>query len=147
MTKRLSFITYTVLALLLYSSSSNTAELIHSIDDAYYSITQTSPPQLQVVARGHVASGGWGFPQLVPYVRQKPPAHGVLEFDFVASAPGADRMVIEQVMPIGANNLLHDYYPAIKAIKINAKTNSKTIKVMPPSVDDHSWPPRRKDTR
>jgi|GEM_PF-1081624 len=131
MTRIHSFIKYAAFTLFLYSSSGNAAELIHSIDDAYYTITQTNPPQLQVVARGHVTSGGWGFPQLVPYVRQKPPAQGVLEFDFVAKPPGTSRMVLQMVTPIGANNMLHDYYPAIKAIKINAKTNSKTIEIAP----------------
>jgi len=132
MTRKYLFVIYTVLTLLLYTSPGNTAELVHSVDNAYYSITQTSPPQLQVVAQGHVASGGWGFPQLIPYVNQKPPAHGILEFDFVARPPGANRLVIEATTPISANNLLHDYYPAIKGIKINARTNSTTLKIIPP---------------
>ena len=134
MTRKYSFIKYAVLAFFLYSSSGNTAELINSIDDAYYSITGTNPPQLQVVARGHVTSGGWGFPRLVPYVRQSPPARGTLEFDFVATPPGPTRLELQAVHPIGANNLLHDYYPAIKVIKINAKTNSKVIEIVPPSA-------------
>ena len=142
MTKNYLFILYATLTLLFYASPGHTAELIHSVDDAYYSITGTNPPQLQVSVRGSVKSGGWGFPQLLPYLRQKPPAHGVLEFDFVARAPAADRLVTQAVMPISANNLLHDYYPAIKAIKINAKTNSITLKVIPPSARNN-WPGTR----
>jgi len=132
MTKKYLFILHIVLTLILYSMPGSAADLVDRVDDAYYSITNTNPPQLQVVANGRVTSGGWGFPQLVPYLRQKPPAHGVLEFDFVARAPSADRLVIKAVVPISANNLLHDYYPAIKGIKINARTNSRTIKIIPP---------------
>ena len=131
MTRKHLFIVYTVLTLLLYSSASNTAERIHSVDNVYYSITQTNPPQLHVIANGRTTSGAWSFPQLIPYLNQKPPAQGVLEFDFVARPPAANRLVIEAITPISANNLLHDYYPAIKSIKINASTNSITIKVMP----------------
>ena len=120
-------------AVLLYPMTSNAAELVHRVDDAYYRISDTYPPQLYVVAHGHVTSSGWGSPKLVPYLRQKPPVLGVLEFDFVARAAAEDSLVIKKMMPIGANNLLHDYYPAIKAIKINAKTNSMTLQVVPPS--------------
>jgi hypothetical protein len=123
-------------ALLLFSSTGQSAELIDQIDDAYYSITQTNPPQLHVVARGHVSSGGWSFPRLVPYLRQKPPAQGVLEYDFLANPPSTGRMVIQGTTPIGANNLLHDYYPTIRAIKINARNNSKILKVIPPTLAD-----------
>jgi hypothetical protein len=132
MKRKPHFILYIVLTLSLFSLTGNAADLVDRVDNAYYSITQTNPPQLQVVANGHVSSGGWGFPQLVTYRSQKPPANGVLEYDFVAKAPAADRLVIKAVMPIGANNLLHDYYPAIQAIKINARTNSITLKVTPP---------------
>lgn len=131
MTRKHLFIVYTVLTLLLYSSASNAAERVHSVDNVYYSITQTSPPQLQVVANGRTTSGAWSFPQLIPYVNQKPPAQGILEFDFVARPPAANRLVIEATTPISANNLLHDYYPAIKSIKINASTNSITINITP----------------
>ena len=124
----------TIFTLLVFAPMGMAAELIHSVDDAYYSITNTNPPQLQVVARGTVTSSGWGFPKLVPYLRQKPPAQGVLEYDFIASAPEPDRLVTKRPMPIGANNMLHDYYPTIQAIKINAKTNSKLIKIVPPSM-------------
>ena len=131
MTGKYPLVICATLALLLYSPLNIAAELVHSVDDAYYSIKQTNPPQLQVVANGRTKSGGWSFPQLIPYVNQKPPALGVLEFDFVARPPGENRLVIKALTPISANNLLHDYYPAIKSIKINASTNSKTIKITP----------------
>lgn len=131
-----SGITALMMCLLFYVPASLAAELIHSIDDAYYNITQTNPPQLHVVARGYVESSGWGFPQLVPYLKQKPPADGVLEYDFIARAPGPDRLVTRKLLPIGANNLLHDYYPSIKSIKINAKTNSKTLTIVPPAATE-----------
>lgn len=122
----------TLLTALFFAAPAIAADLVPVIDDAYYSITNTNPPQIQVVAKGRVPSGGWGFPALVTYRNQKPPAQGVLEYDFIARAPAADRLVIQQEMPIGANNMLHDYYPAIKAIKVNGGTNSITIKVIPP---------------
>ena len=136
MTRKTIHIISTVVTLLAYSLTGTAAELVHSVDDAYYSITNTNPPQLQVVARGTVTSSGWGFPKLVPYLRQKPPAQGVLEYDFIANAPAPDRLVTKRPMPIGANNMLHDYYPSIQAIKINARTNSKLIKIVPPTVSD-----------
>jgi len=136
MTRKIVFIVGTICTLLGYSLTSMAAELIHSVDDAYYSITNTNPPQLQVVARGTVTSSGWRFPKLVPYLRQKPPAQGVLEYDFIAAAPAPDRLVTKRHMPIGANNMLHDYYPTIQAIKINARSNSKVIKIVPPSTSD-----------
>ena len=136
MTRKQPLLLSALSAMLLFSSTGLTAELIDRVDDAYYSITQTNPPQLHVVARGHVSSGGWGFPKLVPYLRQRPPAQGVLEYDFIATPPSSGRMVIKGTTPIGANNLLHDYYPTIKAIKINARTNSKTLKVIPPTLAD-----------
>lgn len=126
--------TSSLFAVLLCPMIGNASDLVHSINDAYYRISDTHPPQLYVVAHGHVTSSGWGSPKLVPYLRQKPPAQGVLEFDFVSRPPAKDSLVIKQMMPIAANNLLHDYYPAIKAIKIYAKTNSMTLQVVPPSA-------------
>ncbi|HEY5733233.1 MAG TPA: hypothetical protein VIU36_00570 [Gammaproteobacteria bacterium] len=136
MTRKQPLILSAMLALFFNFPSVQAAELIDRIDDAYYSITQTNPPQLHVVARGYVSSGGWGFPKLVPYLRQQPPAQGVLEFDFIATPPSSGRMVIKGNTPIGANNLLHDYYPSIQAIKINSRTNSRLIKVIPPTIAD-----------
>lgn len=121
-------------ALILITGSSmiHAAELIQSVEDADYRITDTNPPQLHVTATGTVTTGGWGFPQLKVYAQQKPPVQGVLEYDFMAEAPEDYQVVIQQEMPIHANNLYHDYYPGITAIKINTKTNSKLIEIEAP---------------
>lgn len=124
-----------LLLFLIVIAPVNAEQLVERVDKVHYRITKTVPPQLHVVAQGMVPTGGWGFPRLVPRPYWRLPANGILEYDFYAREPASDRMVIQIESPIGASNPYQDYYPDIKGIKVNGKSNSQTMMITPPDPD------------
>jgi hypothetical protein len=63
---------------------------VYSVEDVHIEalmVIGASPPAIAVSARGVVNSTGWTNPQLAPWIYIDTPKDGILDLDFIATAP------------------------------------------------------------
>jgi hypothetical protein len=63
---------------------------IYSVEDLRVEsliVIPENPPAISVSASGWVPTSGWTHPELAPWMYISPPSDGVLDLDFVATAP------------------------------------------------------------
>ena len=63
---------------------------VYSVEEVHVEslmVIPENPPAISVSARGWVATSGWSHPELAPWMYIVPPADGILDLDFVATAP------------------------------------------------------------
>lgn len=101
-------------------------------------LLKKNPPDLFIGATGQVNSSGWTEPQLSAWMYIKPPADGILDFDFIAKKPSG--VVLWALCPISADTTLPDidllnYWGKgipLKGVRIHAASNSKESKFAKP---------------
>lgn len=103
---------------------------IYSVQTGCFHINKSNPPQLVVNAAGQVNSSGWSNGKLLPWVYVVPPADGIQDFDFVATAPSG--IVLWVISPIGGEGTI-ELENWMKGVRIHTSSNS--IEVM---LDDKS---------
>lgn len=105
---------------------------VYSIDSVLAGLDQVSAPVLVVYVRGHVTSGGWSHPQLLPWSYISPPVDGIYDFDLVATAPvDINLPALELIEAAGAfanpPEILH-------GIRIHASNNFKEALITGESI-------------
>lgn len=84
--------------------------------------------RLTIIAAGAVSTGGWSRARL----RLKPghkPETDTLEFQFVATPPAPDAMVIQALIPVSATLSINLPPYGVTQIKIDAETNSANAEI------------------
>ena len=74
---------------------------VRSIEDVRIealNVTDGSPPAVTVSALGKVNSTGWTHPRLGPWIYIDTPKDGILDLDFIATAPAG--IVLFVISPI-----------------------------------------------
>lgn len=108
----------------------NQKKKIYHIDSVDSIISKKNPPTLEISSVGKTATGGWDKKsgELVPYVYVNPPADGIYDFDFVATAPEPSEIVPQVLTPITANTYTWEKYPPdLKGVRVHGNSNSKEI--------------------
>lgn len=103
---------------------------IYSVQDAYFHINKTNPPQLVVSSSGQVNSSGWSGGKLVPWIYVTQPADGIQDFDFIATAP--DGIVLWVMSSISGSGTI-ELENWMKGVSIHGSNNN--VEVM---LDDDS---------
>ncbi len=98
----------------------NRHKLIYRVTDVQVRELRTSPPRLQITARGRTRTGGWSDPELRG---PRPRANGVYEFRFVAQPP--EGMSTQALTPIRATVTI-PRPPNYRGVRIISASNSKT---------------------
>lgn len=84
--------------------------------------------RLTIIAAGAVSTGGWSKARL----RLKPghrPEADTLEFQFVATPPAPDAMVIQALIPVSATLTTKLPPYGVTQIKVDAEADSATAKI------------------
>lgn len=79
---------------------------VMNVDSVCYGFEKKLPPNLVIDAQGEVPTSGWTSPRLSIYVYIQPPADGIQDFDFIATAPSG--IVLQVISPISAQTTLQD---------------------------------------
>lgn len=100
------------------------------VDQIDVSLIKTMPPQLLIVASGHVPTTGWSKPALSPWFYIRVPDDGVQDFDFVAEEPHGHAGDV--VLPITAETTIsrdpQNYWGPghpLRGVRIHARSNTK----------------------
>lgn len=105
-------------------------------------LTKSQPPGLIIHAVGSVSSSGWGNARLVPYVYIAPPADGIWDFDFIATAPNGIALTV--ISPISATETIYPKPSWCTGVRVhagsNAMTNGETM-LEPATVKTFNWVP------
>lgn len=88
-------------------------------------IIKTNPPALHVAADGLVETSQWSNPVLVPRTceAKTPPADGIQEFDFHATPPTSDAIVLPYETKISGSGTLPDLPEWVRGVRVIADTN------------------------
>jgi len=89
-------------------------------------LTKSSPPGIVIHATGRVPSSGWSNGRLSPYVYLHPPADGIWDFDFIATAPSGIALTV--MSPIDAVQAIHPSPAWCKGVRIHAGSNTMESK-------------------
>ncbi|MCG7497736.1 hypothetical protein MHO82_12765 [Vibrio sp. Of7-15] len=97
---------------------------IYSVDSVCFHINKSHPAQLIVHGVGKVNSSGWSGGKLIPWTYVDQPQDGILDFDFIATAPsGFVLLVISPIEGIGKIQL-EDW---ITGIRVHSSTNKVEV--------------------
>lgn len=99
---------------------------IYKVDSVAASI---QGKKLTIIAAGAVSTGGWSKARL----RLKPhkPEADTLEYEFVATPPAPDAMVVQALIPVSATLVTKLPPYGVTRVKINAETDSATANITP----------------
>ncbi|WP_425081295.1 Kazal-type serine protease inhibitor family protein [Ruegeria arenilitoris] len=100
---------------------------IPKVDSINYAVNKSNPPTLTIIALGTVSSAGWENGNLAPYHYTTPPADGIQDFDFFATAPTGDVLQVESEIEA---QITGPIAPWLKGVRVHAAENS--IEVMFP---------------
>lgn len=97
---------------------------VYSVQDVYFHINKSNPPQLIVHAIGMASTSGWSNGNLSPRQYVTPPADGIQDFDFVATPPTG--IVLQVLSPIAGDGeiQLEDW---MKGVRVHSKSNDMTV--------------------
>lgn len=93
-----------------------------SVDVVVFNQTKSLPPLLMVHARGTASTSGWTRGRLSPYVYIKPPADGIWDFDFIATAPTG--FALQVVTSIESELFVVNAPPWCRGVRVHASTNT-----------------------
>jgi hypothetical protein len=60
---------------------------VYSVDDVRVDGLDAIPPAISISVKGQVNSTGWTNPRLIPWTYAEAPKDGIIDFDFIATAP------------------------------------------------------------
>lgn len=118
-----------IIAAALVAATATTAvaapKLIYRVDTVTVSVDRN---QMVVTANGAVNSGGWSSPRLQRKAAHTPESNGE-EFEFLATPPATDAVVIQALLPVSATGRFPlPRYGAVQ-VKVVAESNSVTTPV------------------
>jgi hypothetical protein len=99
------------------------ASRIYSVEEVHVEalmVAPERPPAISVSARGLVPTSGWTHPELGPWMYIVPPADGILDLDFIATAPTG--IVLQVFSKIGVSSA----FPVpgwIVGVRVHSTTN------------------------
>lgn len=107
---------------------------VYAVDHVQLTLLKSNPPSLVISASGRTTSSGWSNGRLSRYVYIVPPADRVQEFDFVATPPAPDQIVLPVLTAITAEFSIGPFDEAnfwgpgmpLLGVRVYAATNSKT---------------------
>jgi hypothetical protein len=97
---------------------------VYSVQDVYFHINKSNPPQLFIHAAGMVSSSGWTNGKLNPRQYVTPPADGVQDFDFIATPPSGFALQVLSPITGDGEMKLEDW---MLGIRVHAKSNNMTV--------------------
>ncbi|MBD2747541.1 hypothetical protein IC232_12630 [Microvirga sp. BT688] len=98
---------------------------IHSVDEVHVSTLDpvaNAPLAISVMARGKVNSTGWTNPRLSHWIYIQPPKDGILDLDFIATAPAGYALYV--MCPV----CVCFAFPVpswVRGVRIRSSTNEK----------------------
>lgn len=104
-------------------------ESVFSVTGVCFNTREAFPLQITIVATGFVSTSGWGPGSLVPREYTTPPADGMQEFDFLATAPTG---IVLQVLTPTSGTFDGELASWVKGLRVVAKTNATTVNLDEP---------------
>lgn len=98
------------------------SKLIFVVNTVELDIMKSDPPQLTIIAKGQVNTGGWTDPVLV--LKEMIPPDGMYEFDFCATPPDPTSYVPQVMVDVEAKYVMQAITEDLKGVKVVAETNS-----------------------
>ncbi|HEY2035210.1 MAG TPA: hypothetical protein VGH02_16130 [Rhizomicrobium sp.] len=98
---------------------------IYKVDSVAASIQDN---KLTIIAAGAVSTGGWSKARLRLKPGHKPEAD-TLEYEFVATPPAPDAMVVQALIPVSATLTTKLPPYGVTQIKVDTETNSATAEI------------------
>ena len=98
---------------------------VYSVDEVHVTsldLVANEPLVISVMARGKVNSSGWTNPRLSPWIYIAPPEDGVLDLDFMATAPTGYALYV--ISPICVCFALPVPY-WVRGVRIHSSTNKE----------------------
>lgn len=106
-----------VVASLTLAMAAHSADRVPTIQSIDCDLKKSNPPQLGVRVKGEVNSSGWDNPHLARRYYVMPPADGVWEYDFYATAPTGT--VLWVMTPIEATDTWEGFPSAsVKGLRV-----------------------------
>lgn len=94
---------------------------VFSVDVVVFNQTRSLPPILMVQAKGRSSTSGWTNGRLSPYIYITPPADGIWDFDFIATAPTG--FALQVISPIESELLVITAPPWCRGVRVHASTD------------------------
>jgi hypothetical protein len=97
---------------------------IFSVEQVSIGYTKSIPPLAIIGAIGTAPTSGWSNGRLAPRIYIAPPADGIWDFDFIATAPSG--IALQVLSPITSEPFVTEVPEWFKGARVHASTNSKT---------------------
>lgn len=97
---------------------------VYSVQDVYFHINKSNPPQLVVHAIGMASTSGWTNGKLSSRQYVTPPADGIQDFDFVATPPAG--IALQVLSPISGDGEIQ-MENWMQGVRVHAKSNNMTV--------------------
>ena len=97
---------------------------VHSIEDVRIealNVTDGSPPAVTVSALGKVNSTGWTHPRLGPWIYIDTPKDGILDLDFIATAPAGIVLFVISPISVGLTFTVPEW---VRGVRVHSSTNA-----------------------
>lgn len=94
---------------------------IHSVHSVTLAVLDTNPRRLLMTAAGQVITSGWTDPELVEYSSARPPADGLIDFDFLASPPSGT--ALPALFPILVQQIWEGDLSRVRGVRVHASSN------------------------
>lgn len=99
---------------------------ILEVTDVKLITIDSDPLRILIAVSGTVPTSGWSKSgELNEYIYFVPPSDGYYEFDFIATPPSPDAIVIQKIRPILATFILDSIPEGFKGIKVYSSSNSR----------------------
>lgn len=125
---RRTFTTFIAGGLLAFASVGAAAaasqKTIYKVDSVAASV---HGHKLTIIAAGAVSTGGWSKARL--RVKSHKPEADTLEYEFVATPPSPDAMVVQVLIPVTTTLVTRLPPYGVTQIKVDAGTNSTTVEI------------------
>jgi hypothetical protein len=105
---------------------------VYSVEEVRVEGLDASPPAIAVSARGQVNSTGWTNPRLVPWTYVTPPADGIVDLDFIATAPDGFANFVFCPVAVAFAFSVPDW---LKGVRVHASTSHREAGI------DANWRP------
>ncbi|MEY4978817.1 MAG: hypothetical protein RLZZ352_1087 [Pseudomonadota bacterium] len=86
----------------------------------------SNPPVMILGASGRVPTSGWSNGVLVPRVYITPPQDGIWDFDFIATAPEPNQLVLQKITEITSKAFVSHLPKWFLGARVHSSTNSLT---------------------
>lgn len=99
-----------------------------------------APPAVVVSARGRVNSTGWTNPQLAAWIYIQPPRDGILDLDFIATAPSGLVNFVMSPITVGLAFTVPGW---VRGVRIHSSTNKMETLLEEPVAKGKMPEPKR----